>query len=137
VADAFKAAVATLTSSGKAPPADSLPDIIRPIFAPGDDAYLAALLVQDPMVAVNRVDQPVLLVRGGGDPAVTAEDFARLSSQMRTGGQVMVGSTDADHNLTLAGAAHEHSNTPTAQVTHRDIDVFAGLTTWVKANLAG
>jgi pimeloyl-ACP methyl ester carboxylesterase len=137
VAEAFKSAVATLASSGKAPPADTLPDFIRPIFASGHDAYLAAVLAADPMVAVNRVDQPVLLVRGGGDPAVTAEDAARLSSSLRTGGQVMVGSSDADHNLTLAGAGHEHSNTPTAQVTHRDTDVFAGLTTWVKANLAG
>ena len=137
VGDAFKAALSTLTTTGKAPPADTLPDILRPIFAPGHDAYLADIFALSPKTEANRVDQSVLLVRGGGDPAVTAADFQGLSPSLRTGGQVMAGSPQSDHNLTLAGPGHEHSNTPTAQVTHRDPDVFGGLTAWVKANLAG
>jgi len=135
VGDAFKAAAATLTTTGKAPPADSLPEILRPIFAPGHDAYLADIFKASPVSDVGNIAQPVLLVRGGGDPAVTAEDIQRLSPSLRTGGQVMVGSAQSNHNLALAGAGHEHSNTPTAQVTHRDPDVFGGLTAWVKANL--
>jgi pimeloyl-ACP methyl ester carboxylesterase len=137
VADAFRAAVGTLTATGKAPAADTLPDVIRPIFAPGQDGYLAALLPVDPVAEVGRVAQPVLLVRGGGDPSVTQADTDRMRASLRTGGQVMVGSSDADHNLTLAGPGHEHSNTPTAQVSHRDGDVVPGLAAWVKANLAG
>jgi pimeloyl-ACP methyl ester carboxylesterase len=137
VADAFRAAVGTLTQTGKAPPADTLPDIIRPIFAPGQDGYLAALLPVDPVAEVGRVAQPVLLVRGGGDPSVTQADTDLMRASLRTGGQVMVGSSDADHNLTLAGPGHEHSNTPTAQVSHRDADVVPSLAAWVKANLAG
>lgn len=137
VGDAFRSAVATLTTSGKAPPPDTLPEIIRPIFAPGHDAYLAEILALNPPSEVARVTQPVLLVRGGADPTVTAADTDRLSPSLRTGGQVMAGTAQSDHNLTLAGAGHEHSNTATAQVTHRDQDVFGGVTAWVKANLAG
>jgi len=137
VADAFRATVATLTTSGKSPPADTLPEILRPIFAPGHDAYLTELFALNPVTEVSRVAQPVLLVRGGGDPTVTVADTDRLSPALRTGGQVMAGSSQSDHNLTLAGGGHEHSNTATAQVTQRDPDVFGGLTAWVKANLAG
>ena len=79
---------------------------------------------------------PVLLVRGGGDASVTAADTDKLSASLRTGGQVMIASNSANHNLTLAGGGHEHSNTATAQVTHRDADVTAGLSAWVKANIA-
>ena len=136
VADAFRAAAGTLAASGKAPAADTLPDILRPIFAPGQDAYLASLFALDPVTEVGRVAAPVLLVRGGGDTSVTAADTDKLSASLRTGGQVMVASTTADHNLTLAGGGHEHSNTATARVTHRDADVNAGLSAWVKANIA-
>ena len=109
----------------------------RPIFAPGHDAFLADILAVDPVAEAGNIARPVLLVRGGGDPTVTAADIKRLSPALRTGGQVMAGSAQSDHNLTLAGAGHEHSNTPTAQATHRDPDVFDGLTAWVKAYLAG
>jgi len=136
VADAFRAAAGSLATSGKAPPADALPDILRPIFAPGQDAYLASLFALDPVTEVGRVAAPVLLVRGGGDTSVTAADTDKLSASLRTGGQVMIASTSANHNLTLAGGGHEHSNTATAQVTHRDADVTGGLSAWVKANLA-
>jgi len=137
VGDAFRTAVSTLTASGKAPPADTLPEILRPIFGPGHDAYLAEILAMSPSTEVARVVQPVLLVRGGADPTVTAADTERLSPSLRTGGQVMAGSAQSNHNLTLAGAGHEHSNTAIAEVVKRDQDVFGGLTAWVKVNLAG
>ena len=54
VADAFRGATATLTSTGKAPPADTLPEILRPIFAPGHDAYLAGLFALDPTSELSR-----------------------------------------------------------------------------------
>ena len=137
VGDAFKAAAATLASTGKAPPADTLPEIIRPIFAPGQDSYLASVLAINPTVEVGNVTVPVLLVRGGADPTVTAADPERISSSLRVGGQVMVGSAQADHNLALAGAAHEHSNTATAPTVQRDADLRAGLAGWVKVQLGG
>ena len=135
VADAFRATTATLATTGKAPPADSLPEIIRPIFSPGHDAYLAGLFALNPTVEVGRVAVPVLLVRGGADPSVTAADTDRLSTSLRVGGQVMVGSAQANHNLTLAGGGHEHSNSAAAPAIQRDTDTRAALTGWVKAQL--
>lgn len=136
VADAFRAATATLATTGKAPSADSLPEILRPIFSPGQDAYLASLFSLDPTVEVGRVAVPVLLVRGGADPSVTAADTDRLSGSLRVGGQVMVGNAQADHNLTLAGGGHEHSNSAAAPAIKRDTDTRSALIGWVKAHLA-
>lgn len=135
VADAFRAAAATLATTGVAPPADTLPEVIRPIFAPGQDAYLKALFALDAAAEVGRVAVPVLQVRGGGDPAVTAADTDRLSASVRLSGQIMVGSSQADHNLTLPGAGHEHSSSAAAPTLERDADVRAALTSWIKVEL--
>jgi len=135
VGDAFRAAAGTLASTGKAPPADTLPDILRPLFSPGQDAYLNSLFNLDPAAEAANVAVPVLLVRGGADPAVTAADMTRLSSSLRVGGQVIVGSNEADHNLTLAGPGHEHSNTASAPTVQRDADTRSAMTAWVKSQL--
>lgn len=132
VADAFRAAAVTLATTGAAPPADTLPDIIRPIFAPGHDAYLKALFALDATAEVAKVAVPVLQVRGGADPAVTAADTDRLSASVRLSGQVMVASSEADRNLTFPGAGHEHSNSAAAPTIQRDADARAALTGWVK-----
>jgi uncharacterized protein len=136
VADAFRAATATLASTGTAPPADTLPDIIRPIFAPGHDAYLKALFALDASAEVGKVAVPVLQVRGGADPAVTSADTDRISASVRLSGQVMVASSQADRNLTFGGAGHEHSNTAAAPTIQRDADARAALSGWVKVTLS-
>ena len=135
VGDAFRAASATLATTGAAPPADTLPEILRPIFAPGHDAYLKALFALDATVEVGRVAVPVLQIRGGADPAVTAADTDRLSSSVRLSGQVMVASSQADRNLTLSGAGHEHSSSAAAPTIQGDADARAALAGWVKVQL--
>ena len=135
VADAFRAATAALAATGTAPPADTLPEIIRPIFAAGQDAYLKALFALDATADIGRVAVPVLQVRGGADPAVTAADTDRLSASVRQSGQVMVGSSQADRNLTLPSGGHEHSSSAAAPTIPRDADVRAALTGWVKVQL--
>ena len=135
VADQFRTAATTLIASGRGPAPEALPEVVRPIFAAGHDAYLATLLALDPAAEVGRVAVPVLLVRGGGDRNVTAADIDRLSSSLRTGGQTLVASAQADHNLSLAGAAgHEHSNTVSGPVDHRDSEARAALIAWVKTH---
>ena len=136
VAEPFRAAAAALATSGKAPAGETLPEVLRPIFAAGHDAYLSTILSLDPAAEVGRVNVPVLLVRGGGDRNVTPADLDRLSASLRAGGQTVVASSQADHNLSLAGAAgHEHSNTVSRPVDHRDADARGALTGWVKAQL--
>ena len=136
VGDAFRAAAATLATTGAPPPADTLPEILRPIFAPGHDAYLKALFALDATAEVGRVAVPVLQIRGGADPAVTAADTDRLSTSIRLSGQVMVASSQADRNLTLPGAGHEHSSSAAAPAIQRDADARAALTGWVKVQLS-
>lgn len=135
VGDAFQAAASTLATTGKAPAPGTLPEILRPIFAPGQDAYVASVLALDPVAEVGNVPVQVLLVRGGADPTIAAADVTRMQGSLRIGGQVMVGSTQANRNLTLTGAEHEHSNTATGPTIQRDSDVRAALASWVKVQL--
>jgi pimeloyl-ACP methyl ester carboxylesterase len=139
VADAFRAAVATLTSSGKAPPADTVPELLRPLFAGGHDAYLGTVLSLDPRTEAAAVPIPIALVRGGADKSVTSADTDRLVAVLRAGNEVMVGSAQADHNLSTAGSGpgHEHSNSVTGPVDHRDKDAVERLSTWLRSRLSG
>jgi dienelactone hydrolase len=136
VGDAFRAASATLATTGAAPPANTLPEILRPIFAPGHDAYLKTLFALDAAAEVGKVSVPVLQIRGGADPAVTAADTDRISASVRLSGQVMVASSQADRNLTFASAGHEHSSSAAAPTIQRDADTRAALTGWVKVQLS-
>jgi pimeloyl-ACP methyl ester carboxylesterase len=137
VGDALKAAAATLASTGKVPPDQTLPEIIRPIFAPGQDAYVASVLGINPTAEVGNVAVPILLVRGGADPTITEADTQRMQSSFRVGGQVMVGGSQTDHNLAIAGPDHEHSNTATTPTVKRDADAGSALASWVKLQLGG
>jgi uncharacterized protein len=136
VAEEFRAAASTLMATGKAPPADTVPELLRPLFAAGHDAYLAAVLSVDPRAEAAAVPVPVALVRGGADKSVTPADTDRLAAALRAGTEVIVGSAQADHNLSTAGSAgHEHSNSVTGPVDHRDKDATEQLATWVKGRL--
>ena len=136
VADQFRAAAATVTSTGKAPPADTVPEVLRPLFAAGHDGYLGTLFSIDPRAEAATVPVPVALVRGGADRSVTPADTDRLAGALRAGHEVLVGSAQADHNLSTANAAaHEHSNSVTGPVDHRDKEAVERLATWVKSRL--
>jgi dienelactone hydrolase len=135
VADQFRAAVATLTATGTSP-TDGVPELFRPVFASGHDAYLSSILTLDPTAEAARVEVPVLLVRGGADTSVTQADVDRLAAALKSGSEVVVGAPNADHNLTLAGPGHEHSNTVSQPVSHRDADAATKVTDWVKSRLA-
>jgi pimeloyl-ACP methyl ester carboxylesterase len=137
IGDAFRGAVATLASTGAAPAADTLPEVLRPMFSTGQDAYLKSLFALDATAEVANVAVPVLQVRGGADPAITAADTAKLSSAVRVSGQVMVGGSQTDHNLTIPGPAHEHNNTAAAPVVQHDTDAISALSAWVKTQFAG
>ncbi|HET7718830.1 MAG TPA: alpha/beta fold hydrolase [Acidimicrobiales bacterium] len=136
VGDAFRAAASTVISTGKAPPAGALPEFIRPIFASGQDAYLAIVLALDPVAEVGNVPVQVLLVRGGADPTIAAADVTKMQSSLRIGGQVMVASSQADRNLAFASAGHEHSSSAAAPTIQRDADARTALAGWVKVQLS-
>lgn len=136
-AEQFRTAVATLADTGQAPSPEGVPELLQPIFASGHHDYLRTLFTLDPATDAAGVNVPVLLIRGGADRSVTAADTDRLAAALRSGSEVLVGSPQADHNLSLAGSVgHEHSNNVTGPVDHRDKDAAAGLTEWLKSKLA-
>lgn len=135
VGDAFRAAASTLAATGKSPPAGTLPDILRPLFGAGQDAYLASVLGLDPVTEVGNVPVMVLLVRGGADPAIAAADVTRMQSSLRVGGQVIAGDPQANRNLTLPGEGHVHSSSAAAPTALRDTDTRAAVAGWVKVQL--
>jgi pimeloyl-ACP methyl ester carboxylesterase len=135
VGDAFKAAASTLAATGKSPAAGTLPEILRPLFGSGQDAYLATVLGLDPVTEVGNVPVQVLLVRGGADPTIAAADVTRMQSSLRIGGQVIAGSAQANRNLTLPSGGHEHSSSAAAPTIPRDTDTRAAVTGWIKLQL--
>lgn len=135
VGDAFRTAASTVVSTGKSPAAGSLPEFLRPIFASGQDAYLAGVLALDPVAEVGNVAVPVLLVRGGADPTIAAADVTKMQGSLRIGGQVMVAKSQADRNLAFPAAGHEHSSSAAAPTIQRDADTRAAVAGWVKVQL--
>lgn len=136
VGDAFRAAASTLAATGKSPAAGTLPEIFRPLFGAGQDAYLASVLGLDPVTEVGNVPVMVLLVRGGADPAIAAADVTRMQSSLRVGGQVIAGDPQANRNLTLPGEGHVHSSSAAVPTIPRDTNTRAAVASWVKVQLA-
>jgi pimeloyl-ACP methyl ester carboxylesterase len=119
--DQERAAVASLLASGKVPAATSLPALLRPIFPPGADAYLVSLFSLDPVAEAKAAVVPTLLVRGGADRTVAADDTDLLAAAFAGRVEVLVAGVDANHNL----AGPDGRDTGTADT----------LSTWVKARL--
>lgn len=137
VGDQMRAAVAAVRSTGKAPAPDALLPVLRPLFPGASEGYLAALFSLDPVAEAANVGVPALVVRSGGDSSITAADSDRLVAALKSGAEVLVGSSDADHNLSFGALGHEHSNTVTAPANRRDADTGGKLATWVKSRLSG
>jgi pimeloyl-ACP methyl ester carboxylesterase len=135
VGDQLRAAVASMQASGKVPAPETLPALLRPLFPPGSDPYLASLFSLDPADEAAAATAGALLVRGGADRTVTGTDTDRLSAAFKGGAEVLVATGDADHNLSFGAGGHEHSNAAGAPVSHRDADAGARLAAWVKARL--
>lgn len=135
VGQAFQAAASTLASTGTAPATGTLPEILRPLFGAGQDAYLTSVLGLDPVTEVGNVPVAVLLVRGGADPSIVAADVTKMQSALRVGGQVIAGNEQANRNLTLAGEGHVHSNSASATTVPRDTDTRTAVAGWVKIQL--
>ena len=121
--DQERAAVASLLASGKVPAPASLPALLRPVLPAGADAYLVSLFSLDPVAEARASVVPALLVRGGADRTVTADDTDLLAAAFAGRAEVLFGAADANHNLAGPGG--------------RDTDTADKLSTWVKARLTG
>jgi hypothetical protein len=94
------------------------------------------VLAVDPVAEARGVPVPALGVWGGADLRVTAADGALLAAALRSGAEQLAGASDADHNLALTGADHEHGNGNGPAAGRRDNEALGRLATWVKTRLA-
>jgi pimeloyl-ACP methyl ester carboxylesterase len=136
--DQVRTSVAALQATGKAPAPDTLPAGLRELFPAGQESYLRALFSLDPLAEAGAVPVDALVVRGGADQTVTAEDGRRLHDALPKAADVMVGATDADHNLAVAVEGHTHANNGAVPKPgdNRDSALTARLSTWMKSRFS-
>lgn len=137
------AVVEELLATRALPAPDDLPAPLRPVFPPGEEAYLQAIFSLDPAHEAARVDVPALIVRGGRDPGASQEDVDRLTAALGSDTDVLVGH-QAGHTLALQNPAH----TPGSDAAHdrtvhddsaasviRDHDLLDDVGAWLAATL--
>jgi hypothetical protein len=81
-ADAFRALVATLESTGSFPPRDSMRPEQQTALPVGEDALYKALFAVDPLADAPAVKVPVLMALGDTSTSVSPEDVSRLSAAL-------------------------------------------------------
>ncbi|MGH9123909.1 MAG: alpha/beta hydrolase [Acidimicrobiales bacterium] len=93
-------AVSTLLSGGALPDPATLETPLRPFLESSQATYLRSLFGFDPPAVARQVHVPTLIVRGGGDPSLTAEDGQLLTAALGATSQVYV-ANDASATLTI------------------------------------
>lgn len=145
-AEELRAVVDELTATGELPNLGAMRSALRPIFPPDEEEYLRAIFSVDPAEEAADVAAPTLVVRGGADPGVSAEDAELLVGALRGETDVLVGAR-AGHTLAIAdtdeegaaaggGAAHDpnvHSGEAVASA--RDDDLLSEVGAWVAGTL--
>ena len=101
-ADAFRASVATLVSTGSLPERSAIRAEHQSLLAPGSEGLLRSVFTLDPVADIPGVTVPVLLTVGAASTTVTTADADRL--QQALGGRAEV-LTAADAGPTLLKAA--------------------------------
>lgn len=142
----LRAVVGELTATGELPNPGAMRSALRPIFPPGEEEYLQAIFSLDPAQEAADVAAPTLVVRGGADPGVSAEDAELLVGALRGEADVLVGAhaghtlaiADTDDDGAAAGgdAAHDpnvHSGAAVASA--RDDDLLSEVGAWVADTL--
>lgn len=93
-ADAFRATIATLLSTGSLPDRLSIRPEHQTVLPSGEDALLKALYSLDPVAEAANVKVPTLVMTGTKSITVTAVDAARLAAAL-PGAQVATADTTA------------------------------------------
>jgi len=102
---------AAVAAGGAVPGPAQLPSALRPIFPPGEDAFLRSLFSFDPLGVARSVHLPVLVLRGSVDPSNTGGDAHALVAALGAGAQLMV-AAQANHTLNIVSIV-----TPSASPT--------------------
>jgi pimeloyl-ACP methyl ester carboxylesterase len=105
VAEQVRSLSAALVAGGDLPDRATLSGHIRPMFPAGSEEYHRQVFAIDPVAEARAVRVPVLLLRGGGDPNVTAGDAEALVGALAGTSEVTV-VEGGDHNLVVEGERH-------------------------------
>ena len=81
-ADAFRAAVANLLSTGSLPERSAIRAEHQGVFSPGSEAVLRSVFALDPLADAPAVKVPVLVTVGGASTTVTTTDADRLEQAL-------------------------------------------------------
>ncbi len=81
-ADAFRAAVANLLTTGSLPERSAIRAEHQDVFWPGSDAVLRSVFALDPLADAPAVKVPVLVTVGGASTTVTTADADRLEQAL-------------------------------------------------------
>lgn len=89
-ADAFRAVVATLVSTGAFPPRESIRPEYQTLLPVGQDALYKSLFSVDPLADAPRVKVPVMMAMGEKSTSVSSDDTTRLSQALGGTSEVVV-----------------------------------------------
>lgn len=99
LADTLRERVRLMLEDGRYPDPEELPEILRPVFPPGREAYMRELFSIDPAELAADVDGPTLLVHGGMDPCVQLEEDIHRLRDAIAGPVDVLQHPDAGHTL--------------------------------------
>jgi pimeloyl-ACP methyl ester carboxylesterase len=132
VADATRAGVAQIVSTGTVPSADSLPEELKPVFS-ADPSYLRGLFSFDPVAEAAKVKVPTLVVRGGNDGSILPMDVDALKNVLANGDTLV--SPLGSNTLALPQGQEGRWHDPSRHGTTRDGDVLLNMDDWLKTHV--
>lgn len=89
-ADAFRAVIATLVSTGSLPPRNDIRPEHQPVLPTGQDALLRSLYSLDPVADSRQVTVPALVVGGSRSNLVSGRDAELLAAAMGASAQAQI-----------------------------------------------
>lgn len=113
---------AALVAGQPLPAQEALNGNLRALLRPNQEPYLRQVFSLDPTAEARMMPRPALLVRGGNDTTVTADDSARLKAALPAGSEEII-VAGGDHNLGVKGV--------------REPTVMSQVAAWVRGHLAG
>jgi pimeloyl-ACP methyl ester carboxylesterase len=132
VADAMRAGVAQVVSTGTVPKPDTLPEELKTVFS-ADPAYLRGLFSFDPVAEAAKVKVPTLVVRGGNDGSILPMDVDALKNALVNGDTLI--SPLGSNTLALPQGQEGRWHDPSRHGTTRDGDALLNMDDWLKTHV--
>ena len=143
-ADAFRATIATLLSTGALPDRNSIRPEHQPLLPSGQDSVLRSIYSLDPPAEAAKVKVPALVVTGGQSTKVTAVDGARLAGALASAQVFSPGTTATLQQITPAlpqafdpNDHRAHGGGRPSDTATRDLTALDRITSFLSSNVGG